>query len=207
MLRLSNTRVSAGFKKVHRAERERNRERIRREMVLDLANLTDGWCERFRKRFAILDPRMNDSAVLQLREQLRRFWSGDDHYQDSRKEFFRCGLLHFWLSQARLSPRDLWVVGTYRDGTHSVEPNDSLLPLSLAFAASELTSVMGICGNPHCPQKYFLKGRRTQRFCDRPACAAYGQRQHKLKWWDAHKNELKGRASRSKKQARKTRRR
>lgn len=206
MERLSNGRFSEPFKKRLRAHGERVAERIRREMVLDLANLSDDACGLFRKRFEWFIPGVDDSALLQHRDLLRKFWSGDDEYEASRREFFRVGLLHSWLHQACQNPQRLWTIGTYGDGTCSVRPTDSLLPLSLALAASELTATMGICGNPDCPQKYFLKGRSTQRFCDRPACSAYGQRQHKLKWWDAHKSELRAKPKRSKKRTRKNRR-
>src|SRR5215472_120526 len=205
--RLSNGRFSEPFKRSLRAFGERHSARIRREMVLDLANLSDDACGLFRKRFKVFFPGVDDSALdsalLQHREQLRKFWSGDDRYEASRPEFFRVGLLHSWLHQASQIPERLWVIGSYGDETHSVEPNPSLLPLSLAFAASELTAAMGICGNPDCPQKYFLKGRSTQRFCDRPACSAYGQRQHKLKWWNAHKSELRAKPKRTKKRTKK----
>src|SRR5262245_62070011 len=36
------------------------------------------------------------------------------------------------------------------------------------------------CANPDCPSPYFLRHKKTQRFCDRPACIAYGQRILKL---------------------------
>lgn len=193
--RLSEGRMTKQFKRMLRADRERFLEKLRRAMVLGLANLPDDSCGYFRKRFKVLMPGVDDSALLQHREQLRKFWSGDDRYRDSRPELFRFDLLHSWLEQARRSSQHLWVVGTYGDGTCSVQPNWGLLPLSLALAASELTVVMGICGNPECPQKYFLKGRSTQQFCDLSACSAYGQKQHKLKWWEAHKSELRSKAN------------
>src|ERR1700687_3352426 len=66
---------------------------------------------------------------------------------------------------------------------------------------------MAVCGNPECPSPYFLKARKTQRFCDRPACSAYGQREHKRKWWSEHGEEWKQkremvRQSRARKQRR-----
>ena len=94
------------------------------------------------------------------------FWSGDDNYQDDRQEFFRFSWLHHWLAHGSAESAGALA---YRhlcpDGTHSVSPNELIFPLTLAIAASELTAKMGISGNPVCPQKYFLKGRKTQRFC------------------------------------------
>ena len=58
------------------------------------------------------------------------------------------------------------------------------------------------CANPECPTPYFLRHKKRQRFCDRLACLAYGQRIHKLNWWREHGE--KGRAARLKKLKNKT---
>jgi len=203
--RTSGTPMSSQFKRMVRAKGERSIERLRKELVLDLANLTDDARGLFRKRFAMF-VHWDDGAILKFRDQLRMFWSGDDSYHADRPQYCRFGWLHSWLDQARKGQQPLWTVGTWADGTHSVTPNDSILPLALALAASELTPQMGICANPECPQKYFLKGRKTQRFCDRPLCSVYGQRQHKMKWWEAHKSELRPRPMSPKNQSRKNRR-
>jgi hypothetical protein len=74
-----------------------------------------------------------------------------------------------------------------------VAPNYSILPLSLAIGVSELRPKMAVCANPECPQPYFFKGRITQRYCDRPACVIYAQREHKKKWW----REKRGKSSKA----------
>jgi hypothetical protein len=75
----------------------------------------------------------------------------------------------------------------YAGGAPRVLPNYFLLPLALALGITEAGAKTAVCANPECPAPYFLKRRRTQRFCDRPACLAYGQRQHKLDWWRKQK--------------------
>jgi hypothetical protein len=75
--------------------------------------------------------------------------------------------------------------------TGCVFPDYRNLPLSLAVAVSEVSPRMIICQNPECPNPYFLKGRSTQRFCERPACTLYGQREHKKKWWAEHGKQWK----------------
>ncbi len=202
----SRLRLTAQVKKTIEASRARSWEKTRKELALDLANLPNDSCKRFRERFRLIGPWADDSAILQFRDQLRKFWCGDDNYQDHRRDYFRFSWLHSWLGQAGQSTYPAWVVGTWADGTHSISLNESIFPLSLARAASELSPKMAVCGNPDCPQKYFLKGRKTQRFCDRPTCAAYGQRQHKLKWWKTHKDELRPKPKGPKKRAKTNRR-
>lgn len=162
-----------------RLESERLWRKRRQEILLDLANLDDELCERFRKRFPMLDvsATKHDTAILNLRDQLRSLW---------RKEDRLGAALRSWVHS--LSGSQTWTVGTWKDGTHSIEPRCECLPLCLAIGVSEWGPKMAICENPDCPERYFLKGRKTQRFCDRRPCAAYGQRQHKLDWWNAHKD-------------------
>jgi hypothetical protein len=198
--------VPSHLKKMLRTDEERFQAKFRKDMVLDLVSLREDSVGFFRKRFALVAALLDDATILQCRDQLRVFWAGDDVYQAARPQSFRFGALHSWLEQARQQPRRLWSIGTYADGTHSVSPDLSILPLALALAGSELSPKMGICENPRCPQKYFLKERKTQRFCDHRACSAYGQRQHKLKWWEAHKSELRPKSMSSRKPARKYRR-
>lgn len=169
------------MKRQIRADVERLFAGHRAELLLDLANLSDNNCELFRsrwyKRFKLIWPDESDSSLLEYRDQLRKIWSHDDPFGE---------VLHNWLRQVRLSQQPSWILSAFADGTHSAVPNYLFLPLSLAMGASELAPKMAVCANLECPQSYFLKKRKTQKFCDRPACLAYGQREHKKKWWHDH---------------------
>jgi hypothetical protein len=159
-----------------RAGMERSWTKRRREILLDLVNLSDAsGIGVFRRRFPQLDVSMagDDQAILRLHNQLQKLWRG---------EIPAAVVMQEWLRQRRPGWEPL-VVPQWADGSASVWPNYHILPLSLAFGISEFGSKMAVCANPSCEQKYFLKGRRTQRFCDLPACSAYGQREHKRKWW------------------------
>ena len=137
--------------------------RMQPEILLDLANLPDNSCKRFRMRFVMLDVSVReDKAILELRDQLQKLWRGDVSAGDA---------LGYWVLRSRQEAANAYVVSAWGDGTYSVEPNHSNFPLCLALAASAWGSKMAICENPECPQKYFLKGRKAQRFCDRPACS------------------------------------
>jgi hypothetical protein len=161
-----------------------------REILIELANLRDDSCGRFRRRFRMLDvsARKDDSAILHFRDQLRVLWRRE-------KEEDRFIPLHEWLNNSCMNRQQTWSVCSNAGGTYSVEPRYSILPLTLALSASVWQAKMAVCENPNCAQKYFLKGRRTQRFCDRELCAAYGQRQHKLNWWNENRKKLKTRRS------------
>jgi hypothetical protein len=162
--------------------------RKRTELLLNLVNLPDHYCEQFRRRFGNLYRLPGDDPLLlECRNQLRRLWSGD------RSAGF---LLESWVRQANRSAEPSWVLTVFGDGQHGVRPNVHVFPLSLAFGATELASKMALCANPDCPARYFLKGRKSQRFCDRPACAVYGQREHKKTWWRKHSQEWKAKRER-----------
>jgi hypothetical protein len=183
----------------------------RAEMLLDLANLPDESCERFRQRYEIRPSAAPDTksgqrtvlctgwfelpsdnaALLSYRDELRKLWAA----RASRNAVDEAAVLSGWMSQAhREAARgstQLLVIGAFAGGLYGVGFNDFIFPLSLAHGATELEWRMGVCGNPDCPDPYFLKGRKGQRFCDRKACASYGQREHKRKWWNEHRARWK----------------
>lgn len=168
--------------KLMRAEDEKNWAKARRGMLVDLANLSDDrvkWFEE-RWRWEYLK-RDDDPPLLDFRDRLRGMWTSGT-VQAKGLAIGR------WVRIATSNNRLSWCVLSGRQGRW-VHPNYYLLPLSLAIAVSELGPQMARCPNPECPAPYFLKGRKTQRYCERPACIAYGQRQHKLKWWSAHGKE------------------
>jgi hypothetical protein len=194
-LRANDTGAFERVKERTQAESERVWRKRRQEILLDLANLPDNSCERFRRRFAMLDVsiRKDDAAILLFRDQLQHTWSTGDS-----------SILHLWVNYFGANYQQSWVVNNWADGAHSVSPNYQLLSLSLSIAVSEWRSRMAVCENPTCPERYFLKGRKTQRFCDRRRCAAYGQRQHKLKWWNANKKKVRPKPNNPKRPTKRT---
>jgi hypothetical protein len=167
--------------------------RNRREMLLDLANLSDSDFGQFEHRWGRgrgYLPNTDDPSLEDFRDRLRKIWAGDREATGNA--------IHFWIRQATLNNRQSWLVAV--GNWWWVQPNYRILPLCLAIAVSDLAPKMAVCANPECPQPYFLQGRKTQRFCDRRTCAAYGQREHKRKWWAAHRKEWRERHKGSKKQ-------
>lgn len=165
---------------------EREWKRRRRKTVLELANMSDSDGRRFMRLTgnSYYDRRSFRSEPRKYRDDLRRIWAGDEEVARQA--------IDAWMDQTRES----WpwtVVESTRHGRRfwGVYPKYDIFPLALALAVSELGPDMAVCGNPECPNRYFLKSRKTQRFCDRPACAVYGQREYKRKWWNEHGKEWK----------------
>ena len=185
-------RETARLKKLVLADYERMWARRRSETLSALANLADTDCDWFWQRFRLAyRPREDNSVLLERRDQLRKIWHGDaDATHDA---------MNFWVNQARLNNRQSWLLSS--GAFYWVAPNYSILPLSLAIGVSELGPKMAVCANPDCPQPYFFKGRVTQRYCDRPACIVYAQREHKRKWW----KDNRGKNSKQKKEPKRIR--
>ncbi len=62
----------------------------------------------------------------------------------------------------------------------------------------------GVCSNPDCPARYFLKSRKTQKFCESGPCVTYARRGYALRYW--HEKGAKKRAKNQHKANRRTKR-
>ena len=159
-----------------RAATQRRYTKWRKDILLVLANLRDDGCAFFRRKLIWPNQPLvkDDRAILEFRDHLRRLWRRDKNYEM---------VLGHWVNICRIERQWTWTVPAWADGTYSVEPNYTMVPLALAIGAGEWMPKMAVCGNPECPAPYFLKKRATQRFCERGPCVEYGQRQHALNWW------------------------
>ncbi len=73
--------------------------------------------------------------------------------------------------------------------------------ICVLFLRDHAAGRTGVCVNPDCPAPYFLKRRRTQKFCEAGTCVAHAQRQYALRWWN-----IEGKKRRARKQAKAKRR-
>jgi len=120
----------------------------------------------------------DDDELLDLRDDLRQvFESGDPTNFLSRWGRAR--------ARKRSDPGRLRIVLVQLYGKRFPLPEIDLR-LVISMAVLGALPQMRRCANPDCHSPYFLADRKTQQYCDRPACAAYGQRQHKLNWWRMH---------------------
>jgi hypothetical protein len=46
-----------------------------------------------------------------------------------------------------------------------------------------------ICTNPQCSAPFFIKARRSQRFCGQGPCTEFAQRERANNWWGKHGNQ------------------
>lgn len=126
----------------------------------------------------------SDEELKRVQTQLRQVW---------KKKFPDTGfILREWLNWRPSSSRAVApLVPVMQLGL--IMPNPTILRCTLAFGVVETYSKLFECGNPDCPRPYRIAWKRKQRFCDRPQCAAVGQRAHKLAWWRKHGKQWRGR--------------
>lgn len=163
--------------KLQRGVIKRVRSKWGKKALLDLANLDTGDCRLFRRKFSVFLPPgslgQDDDHLFAWRDELRQVWSlGPETGR----------ILDQWVKK---DPHDTkrWWVPLWLVDKDFIEPNPAHLPFLLALTVRDLVGRLGQCPNPECPHPYFIKDRKNQRFCDRPACATYGRREHKRKWW------------------------
>lgn len=184
--RKSETREEAkahrvDLSKLQRVIIRRVRSKWGRSVLLDLANLDSADWQRFRKRWAVFLPpgfvgQDDDDRLRIWRDELRQVWSlGPEAGR----------ILDRWVKEDPHDPGRWWVPLWLVDKDF-IEPTPGHLPFVLALTVRDLAGKLGHCPNAKCPAPYFIKNRKNQKFCDRPACTAYGQREHKRKWWSEH---------------------
>lgn len=126
---------------------------------------------------------------LERRDALREAWRGEERIKGGLGEDYieRCAgqwMKFSWIFQAgraELVPEDLW---------------SAICVLFLRDRAARKTAV---CENPDCPAPYFIRKRKTQKFCEAGPCVDYGARLRANKWWNAHGNEWRdGKQNKSK---------
>jgi hypothetical protein len=158
--------------------------KLRDQLMLDLANLDPTGCNNFWQQREWLD-REPSGALLQLRDELRGSWGNLSAANEIDSTLRR------WLG-GELAKIGRPAFVPY-DPVNTMEPNPWNLRVTLAFAVINNFPKLGVCSNPKCPRPYFLRSRAGQKFCNRKACLAYGQREQKLKWWHEHRGALGGR--------------
>jgi hypothetical protein len=62
---------------------------------------------------------------------------------------------------------------------------------------------IGVCLNPDCLAPYFVRRRKTQKFCDSKACAAFAARKYAKRWWDDRGSRLRKKSRRKQRRRRK----
>ncbi len=122
------------------------------------------------------------------RDALRQAWRGEEavrgelplqYIEDSAGRYMKFSWV-FKAGNAELVAEDLWSA------------------ICVLFLRDRAAGKTAVCENPDCPAPYFIRKRKTQKFCEAGPCVDYGARQRAYKWWKAHGNEWRGKKSKRK---------
>ena len=149
-----------------------------------LANLRDDpeAFQAFKARWGDLgkeEKRGGHSAVLEFRDALRELWR-----RSRLQKTLEIGVLtdaHFSFHRGQ--------------GYVQVQPIDFLHGTVMLLLLRDLSrGRTAICANPQCVSPYFVKRRRTQKYCMAGPCTEHSQREHKREWWRKHHGVKKQRS-------------
>ena len=107
-----------------------------------------------------------DSAngMISFRETLRAAWRGDK-------------------KALAVLPIGLTATFGVKRGALEITPLHTWPLITILFLRDRLAGKTAICANKDCPNPYFIKKRKTQKYCDSGPCLAEAQRQQKREWW------------------------
>jgi hypothetical protein len=184
----------------------------RKRLLFDLANLRpvhlqagDPACAQFWKRWPYF-PRERTEALLGLCDELRKVWRPDTTLTEKRT------ILQRWLGEMPkiLAPQQGFagLAEAEKPLLVTLRRDEPIIPASLraslVWGVSSECSRFAYCANKDCPHPYFLRERRTQRYCSED-CAEPAQKKFKRDWWAEHGD--KWRRKHKKRKAKKSRKR
>ena len=107
--------------------------------------------------------------------------------------------LIFIYEQARLYNKTRWL---FANGGIQLIPDSLWSTICMLFLRDHAAHKTGFCANPECANPYFLRKRRTQKYCEAGPCVAYAQRRYSLSYWnregrERRKNKQRKKASKS----------
>ena len=105
---------------------------------------------------------------LELRDNLRKAWRGDEPSID------------FIELSAGLYMRFAWV---FKPRRVELVPEDLWSTICVLFLRDRAAGRIAICANPDCDIPYFIKKRKTQKYCVAGSCTEQAQREQKRLWW------------------------
>jgi hypothetical protein len=150
------------------------RSRLGKKVLLELANTGGTDFARFRRWFPIFSLDHDDNLLRKYRDELRIVWGLP---LDSNR------ILDDWTRRDPVDPKK-WATPLWIVGRGYVEPNPAHLGLLLTTAIRDNADSLGYCPNPECPNRFFIKPRKNQKVCDRPACASFVRKESKRTWWE-----------------------
>jgi hypothetical protein len=61
----------------------------------------------------------------------------------------------------------------------------------LLFLRDHAAGKTAVCANPDCPNPYFIRKRKSQKYCEAGPCVEQAQREQKRKWWNRNRGKGK----------------
>lgn len=106
-----------------------------------------------------------------MRDAVRAAWQGDPKSLESLQKTIR---------ESRRT------VMTFTERGLEIQSRDLLGDICLLTLRDAHAGRTGECANPECANRYFIKRRVTQKFCESGPCVVYAQRKYAMQWWDKH---------------------
>lgn len=134
---------------------------------------------------------------LQAVRQFARRWCGDDYpieREAQARRFLRlrdrlCGA---WRSGNRAYDNILDdyspLVDVSKEGLRYFV-DDIWTAIPILFFRDYGAGKTATCANPDCPNPYFIRRRKTQKYCEAGPCVAQAQREQKREWWKRNRGK------------------
>ncbi|SRR5712692_3309954 len=153
----------------------------------ELANLRDDAAASFAARWEFFDAEalglLGDSVkavLLNYRNELRRAWRGDQ----------------FAIESIKLQAQGTAHLAFTEEGQLEIIPDNLWSLICILFLRDHAAGRTAICANPDCHSRFFIKTRKTQRFCSDGPCVIFARRSNAQSYWDT-----KGKARREQRRA------
>jgi hypothetical protein len=118
-------------------------------------------------------PEKTQQVVSKFRDLLRQAWRGDS------------AAVRRIQTLAQVSSK----IVAIENGQIELILDDFLGTACMLFLRDFAASRVGICANPQCPSPFFVRSRRTQKFCDVPACMVYSHRLSANNYWSRRREK------------------
>jgi hypothetical protein len=113
-------------------------------------------------------------VVLKFRDVLRQAWGGDQAA----------------LGTIRLLGQASANLALTKHGQIELIVNDLLGMTCILFLRDFGAGRLGLCANPQCPSPFFVRSRRTQKFCGLAACMVLSHQVSANKYWNRHREKV-----------------
>jgi hypothetical protein len=111
-------------------------------------------------------------TVFEFRDSLRQAWIGDP--EALRKI---TNVVQIFLAQSGAN------LISNKKGELELTADSAVLIACILFLRDFGAGRLAMCANPDCTSPFFVRSRRTQKFCDVPACMVYSHRLSANRYW------------------------